>query len=459
MSTEIIFEPKKHYKRYYLFIFSLFYAIQGIHQAIPAILPYYFLFVFGEYDISAFLLIGSISTLPWSFKFFIGLINDKWGSERWGRRFPFILIFGTWGGIWWVIMAFFLPLDQSIYSFIIFYLFMANTGMAAADTALDGLILDVVPKRKLGTVQGWTWSLLMLGNAAAAAIGFGFYVLKIIPVLFLITGATMIISCILPYFITEPPLGEELNILEDTKRIVTEKTNYKVFGYTFISTIAYPIILSSMTYLTLITMGLVQVESAILSLSGGQTTEAYIIYSVIFGAFCGGGIVIGSFLAGKILDKKRIWAIKFTFLVYIPFCLISNLFLGFYFGLAAQIIFGLSYGALTISGQTIRGDIAKRRFPNLKSTFYALLISISNLGQSVGQYIGSVLYSSLSNLFASFQTMHFAISIFCAGILAVSYLIFRTINPKNYEFKNELEKKQTEFEKIDEMNNVKTEKS
>jgi MFS family permease len=359
-------------------------------------------------------------------------------------------------------MAFFLPLDQSIYSFIIFYLFMANTGMAAADTALDGMILDVVPKRKLGTVQGWTWSLLMLGNAAAAAIGFAFYILKIIPLLFLITGLTMIVSCILPYFITEPPLGEELHILEDTKRIVTEKTNYKVFGYTFISTIAYPIILSSMTYLTLITMGVVQVDSAILSLSGGQTTEAYIIYSVIFGVFCGGGIVIGSFLAGKILDKKRIWAVNFTFLVYIPFCLISNLFLGFYFGLAAQIIFGLSYGALTISGQTIRGDIAKRRFPNLKSTFYALLISISNLGQSVGQYIGSILYSSLSNLFDSFRAMHFTISLFSAIILLISYCIFRQINPTNYEFEQEMESNKIYDKKTDKKINaekIKTEKS
>ncbi|MHA1254942.1 MAG: hypothetical protein ACTSPS_05010, partial [Promethearchaeota archaeon] len=51
------------------------------------------------------------------------MINDKYQiSEKFGRRFPFICIFGTFGGIWWIIMGFYLPLEISlIYIFLMVY--------------------------------------------------------------------------------------------------------------------------------------------------------------------------------------------------------------------------------------------------------------------------------------------------------------------------------------------------
>jgi len=48
-----------------------------------------------------------------------------------------------------------------------------------------------------------------------------------------------------------------------------------------------------------------------------------------------------------------------------------------------MIILGIGQGALTTSYQSIRGDIA-RQYPEMDSTYYALVISVLNTGQMVG---------------------------------------------------------------------------
>lgn len=434
MSDEIIFDIEGNYKKYYPPIFSFFYLTQGIHQALPAILPYYLLFVFGEYNIALVAYIIFFAHLPWSIKFIVGLLNDRFGSERFGRRFPFILVFGSIGGVTWILTTFFLPLDKSIYSYLVGYLLVTNIGMAVADTSLDGLILDVVPKAKLAKVQGYTWTMLMLGNAAAAAIGLLFYWFGIVPLLFLITGITMVFCSILPYYIKEPPLKEEINIKSDIKRIVTETENFKVFGWTLITAMAYPIIVSSFFYYMLLTMGVIDVNQATLSLEAGQTTDAYIFLSILVSGANGLGVVIGSLLVSRITDKSRKKGINLIYTIYLPFCILSTLFVGLVFGLIAQIIFGFIYGSVTIVGQTIRGDIAKKNFPDLKSTYYALLISFSNLGQSLGNLILAFIFANIAPVIANFFIVYFIITLISSGIVLMSYLVFKTINPDDYEF-------------------------
>ena len=81
---------EKNYKGYYTYIFMFFYFMQGLHQAIPQFAPYYIIYIgFAEYDYAALIFISSINSLPWAFKFIVGLLNDKYAlSKRFGRRFP-----------------------------------------------------------------------------------------------------------------------------------------------------------------------------------------------------------------------------------------------------------------------------------------------------------------------------------------------------------------------------------
>ncbi|MHA1147176.1 MAG: MFS transporter [Promethearchaeota archaeon] len=299
MTSDQTFDIEANFNNSYPKIFSFFYLIEGIHQAIPAILPFYFIFVFGGYNISLILLITSIALLPWSMKVIVGLLNDKYGSKKYGQRFPFILLFGSFAGITWILMTFFLPLDESIYSVLVFYLFFANIGMAFADTSLDGLILDVTPKDKLAKVQGYTWTCLMLGSALAAFIGLLLYWSGIIQYLFIFIGIPMIISCILVSKIKEPPFNKGAHILEDLKRIVKEKKNWKVMGWTFITAMIYPIIAGAFFYFMLVTMGIIDVsQAANLSLGKGQTDDTFLIINIIIAGANGIGVVLGSMFLG-----------------------------------------------------------------------------------------------------------------------------------------------------------------
>ena len=124
-------DKTKTYKKNSI-IFSSFYLVQGLHTGIWGItLAFYLIVNIRRFDEALLFLVTALTVLPWSLKFFIGMINDKYQiSEKYGRRFPFICFFGTFAGIWWIIMSFYLPLDVSlIYVFLMVYGLLINIGL------------------------------------------------------------------------------------------------------------------------------------------------------------------------------------------------------------------------------------------------------------------------------------------------------------------------------------------
>jgi len=73
--------------------------------------------------------------------------------------------------------------------------------------------------------------------------------------------------------------------------------------------------------------------------------------------------------------------------------------------------------------------------PKLKSTYYALLVALFNAGQSVGSILGALLFAYIALSFPgfSFYILFFVISLFSVGTLLISLLLFRTIDPRDYE--------------------------
>jgi MFS family permease len=434
--------PQYEFKSHYFWIFLFFYLIEGMHQTLlPIVLPVYLADLFGGYDIALFTIIISSASIPWALKFLVGIINDKWGSKRFGRRFPFIIIFGSWSGIWWIIMALTLPADESIYFYCVFTTIINNIGFAVADTALDGLILDVTPKDKLGKVQGYTWTFLLLGGGVAGVLFFllyGFLFTTTLPVMFIIIGISSFVCCIFPFFVKESKIEKDVDIFNDFKFLITKRKNWIMFSYSFVDRISEVIIFQIYAYLILVSMGLIGVEKAILSLIAGQSIDLFIWYVIFLGSN-GIGTIIGSIITSKIADKSRKKAVYFSYIFYIPFCIVCNWFIGMILGISGEIIFGIAFGAITVSGQTIRGDYTRRNFPDLKSTYYALLISFSNLGLAFSGFLSAGLISWFATFTTDFYLMHFLLTIACAIILTLSFLIFLLIDPKDYEFESRLE--------------------
>lgn len=444
-------ETEYEYNKNYTRIFVFYYLIEGFSQGIPFLIfpPYLAKILGNQYDIAQWLIIYAIGTIPWAIKVFIGIANDKWGSKKYGRRFPWIIGFGLYGGIFWILMGIYLPSDESIYGFMAFYYFMTALGTAFSDSALDGLILDVTPKDKLAKVQGFTWSCLLIGMGAGGIIlGLIFLALDITPYLFMMTGVLMIFACLLTYIIQEPPLKEitTRTLAKDIISIFTRKQNYKVFGFVFVGAMAGLLLLTFFNYLILISMGIIEVKETILTIQSGDAVDL-LGWTSFFYVSNGVGTIIGSIIAGKLADKNRKKTMFLTYLIYIPFCILSIIpfiitgqyMIALIFGLIGQIIFGAVAGALNVISQTINGDITRKEYPDLKSTYYALTISSWNGGQSLGQLIGAFLFTLFAMYFMDFNILYTIIAIYCAGVLLASFLIFRSINPELYEFEHVIE--------------------
>jgi MFS family permease len=454
MSEDII-NKKRHSK-----IFAFYYLVEGFSQGIPMLVfpPYLLQLLGNQFDIVQWLIVASIGTIPWAIKMIIGIANDKWGSKKYGNRFPWIISFGIFGAIWWFIMAVYLPITESIYILLAFYYFMIAIGTAFSDTALDGLILDVTPKENLGKIQGYTWMCLLLGmGAGGMLLGLIFLALNMVPILFALTGVLMIVACFLTKLVKEPPFEKisERNLGRDVLSIFIRKKNWKVMGFTFTCSMAGYVVLSFFLYVILIALKIIDVKETILSITSGNAVEL-LGWTSFFYFFNGLGTFIGSFVAGKHADKNRRKSVVTSYLIYIPFCLISVLpflltgvfLIALIYGLFSVAFFGALQGALLITTATVRGDIVKKEYPKLKSTYYALLISFWNGGQTIGILVGAWLFSYIALNFPSlsFNLMFLILSAFGAGTLLISFLLFKTIDPKDYEFKHVLgEEKEVYF--------------
>ncbi|MFX1339570.1 MAG: hypothetical protein ACFFDK_13240, partial [Promethearchaeota archaeon] len=68
----------------------------------------------------------------------------------------------------------------------------------------------------------------------------------------------------------------------------------------------------------------------------------------------------------------------------------------------------------------------------------ALLIALFNAGQAIGSLLGALLfiYIALNFPSISFYILFFIISVFGAGTLLISFFLFKTIDPRDYELEH-----------------------
>ena len=185
--------------------------------------------------------------------------------------------------------------------------------------------------------------------------------------------------------------------------------------------------------------------STILSIPHG-TAINLLGWSNILYFVSGIGIIFGSFVAGILGDRGRKKTISTTYLTFIPFSLILVLPFIFPLGEITLMIFGFAFlivlggiqNAMMVVNQTIRGDLSKKYYPKLKSTYYALIISLVNLGQNIGTLIGAGLFTFIALFISSYEPIFFVIAAFCSVTLGIAYVIFRTIDPNDYELESEL---------------------
>ncbi|MBY9006914.1 MAG: MFS transporter [Candidatus Lokiarchaeota archaeon] len=433
----------KELKSTYIAIFSVNYFFQGIAQGLYAVIIPIFLFDYvGGIDGSTLSLMFTVVLLPFAIKFLYGIISDKVSFKKYGRRKPWIIIPVSIAGFFWIILQLFISPNNAIILFIIAGVILI-LGIAMADTAIDGLILDICPKEGLGRVQGICWSFRSIGTIAGGPLIVTILQFINIQSIFILYGFILISSSFLVLIVKESALIDKINIKKNVKEIFGKGKNWKVFTFALFISIVDGVIFTLISLYIIILqpdLGLGMIGGVIELDALQQTRELYIINASI-SVIIGIGVIIGAVIGGRIADlksrKKSVYSsliiTTISFLLFlIPVHYIENAHLPYIILLIFAGIVGSTNGWRKSAYSAVIGQISKQ-YPEANSTYFATCNSFTNGGTILGLTLTGILLGALQGLDVY---MTFSI-IFVFMIIAsnISLIPFMLINSKDYELK------------------------
>lgn len=414
------------YKDYYTAIFSVNYLFQGVDQSMFAvIIPIYLIQFIGVLDAAAIAFLGSIISIPWVLKVIFGIMGDKIGSKKIGRRRPWIISMVSLAGLMWIILGvpglFTKENAMTIFTIMGLLIFF---GVAFGDTIVDGLILDICPKEKLGRVSGLTWGLRSVG---AIAGGPAFAILVIgglsVPALFVIVGIFTILSSLLTILVKEPKDYPEVKIGLHLKEMFNNKRDWKTYGFAMFAAIVDSVAVIFVSLFILIKMNLIESIGTSLSLTSTDPfiylVQAFITTIISF------GVIIGAIAGGQISDKiMRKLSVYLAYLITTVSLLLMLIPAAWIILLCFSILVGCAVGWRQSSYAGVVTEISKQH-PEMDSTYYSLTNAFANLGGVIGLSLTGVIL----RIFASYL----AVFLFIAIVSNLGLIGFSMLNPKDYE--------------------------
>ncbi len=163
-------EEDIEYKSSYTLVFTINYLMQGIVMSTFAvIIPVFLIGFIGTLDASDLAFLATIVAAPILMKFIYGILTDRFGTKKLGRRKPWILVAGIISGFLFIALPILITPTNvlviiSILGFIIFLT------LYIIDTATDAFILDICPKEKLGRTQGYCFGTRAIGTVTGGPI-------------------------------------------------------------------------------------------------------------------------------------------------------------------------------------------------------------------------------------------------------------------------------------------------
>ncbi|MFX1502600.1 MAG: MFS transporter [Promethearchaeota archaeon] len=420
-------------KSSYIGIFSLNYFVQGINQSMfTTIIPIYLLLLIGSVDSGAIASIMSIVLLPFGVKFIYGILSDKLSFKNLGRRKPWIIGPSIVSGLIWILFPFILTASNAMGLVTILGILIV-IGVAMGDTAIDGLILDLYPKERLGRVQGICWGFRSVGIIAGGPL----LVLIIlltgggVEMVFIGLGVAMIAFSFTTLIVKEAVKKIEVNAVENLKIIFGKRKNWKVYAFSILNAFCDGVVFVVVPLFILIQWGLVGGEGASLDLIGDPNATDLYAPQAFIAFIIGLGVIAGAIIGGRIADlqsRKRS--------VYISLILTTISFLLFMIPIVWPVliifafILGTSAGWRNSAFSAVIGQ-ESQQYPEMDSTYYATCNSFVNLGTTIGLELTSILIGVLAGLQAFW--IYAIVFLFMAIVINIDILPFTTLDPKDYE--------------------------
>jgi PAT family beta-lactamase induction signal transducer AmpG len=416
-------------KRSYITIFSLNYFFQGCNQSFfTTIIPIYLLQLTTTLDAGEISSLMSIVLLPFGVKFLYGILSDKFGLKNLGRRKPWIIIPSIWAGIIWIIFPLILNPSNAMTMVLILGIIIVIGG-AMGDTAIDGLILDLYPKERLGRIQGICWGFRSVGIIAGGPLLVVFFLMTggVIEYAFVALGIIMIIFSFLTLFVKEKAKSVEVDIYSNLRVIFGKLKNWKVYGFSIFSALCDGVIFVILPLFILIQWGLVGATGSTIDLIGDSDLYAP---NALVALIVGLGVIVGALIGGRIADlqsRKRS--------VYISLFITSISFLLFlipvpwYVSMIFAFFLGGSAGWRNSAFSAVIGQ-ESQLYPEMDSTYYATCNSFANLGTTVGLELTSILFAVISlSTFATYAIVFLIMAI----LMNFTFVPFRKMDPDEYE--------------------------
>lgn len=422
-------------KKTYIGIFSLNYFTQGITQSFfTTIIPIYLLQLMSGLDAGEVSSVMSMVLLPFGVKFIYGILSDKYGLKKWGRRKPWIIFPSIISGLIWILVPFLLTPDNAMLMITLLGILIV-IGVAMGDTAIDGLILDLCPKERLGRVQGICWGFrsvgIIAGGPLIVMLFLGFR--GVVEFSFIVLGIAMIIFPFLVLIVKEVEKPLEINALENLKIIFGKLKNWKVFVFSLFNAVCDGVIFVILPLFVLIQWGLVGATGSEIDLIGNADLYAP---NALVAFVVGLGVIAGALIGGRIADlQSRKRSVYFSLFITTGSFLLFVIPVPWYILMIFAFFIGSSAGWRNSAFSAVIGQ-ESQQYPEMDSTYYATCNSFVNLGSTIGLQLTSILFISFAGL--PVFGIYALIFLIMAILINLDFLPFFTLDPKEYEINREI---------------------
>lgn len=434
-------EPLEEFKTSYTAIFSVNYFIQGISQSLfSTIVPIYIIIqleALGADELGSF---ATIVLLPFAVKFIYGIISDKFAFKKLGRRKPWIIGPLFISGLIWILIPFLVTTENVLTLFTIGGVIIV-LGIAMADTAVDGLILDNCPKKQLGRVQGICWGFRSVGIITGGPLLVLIFYFSGIEIewIFIGYGIIIIISSFTVLLVEEIRVIEKVRVAENLKMVFGKKKNWTVFGFALFNAFIDGVIFLFITVFILFQAGIV-------GFSGGQINidivEESITDEIIYGSsalvnlIIGIGVIFGAVIGGYLADIKSRKLSFYSSMLITTISLLLFLINAFWgILLIFAFLIGSSSGWRNSGFSAIIGQ-ESTQYPEVDSTYYATCNSFANIGTVIGLTATSTIFGLLKDLNFFFQFS--VVLIFLAIVSNIGIIPFWFMKEEEYELPDKI---------------------
>ena len=152
----------------------------------------------------------ALAYVPWSFKWLLGPIIDRYPSRRFGRRRPYIVVAEFLMGATLLALVAIDPAHRL--DLVGIALFAHNTFAAMQDVATDALAIDVLPLEERGKANSITWAAKSAGVVVGGGGGTVFAKYLGWPALFVAIAVLIWIVMVLVILVRERPAGADARV-------------------------------------------------------------------------------------------------------------------------------------------------------------------------------------------------------------------------------------------------------